>query len=106
MTEAKIDDLLNAANVVERSGLTVAGRALQKHGERLGSLFPKPKGNPQAINEQASTLVVGILTHSKRTITKRHHARFGNVVEIYAPNGQGIRYDSHNHFIGFIEKGE
>jgi hypothetical protein len=70
----------------------------------LGSLFPKPKGNPEAINQQASAIVEEILGNPNSTVTQRHHARFGEITEIYAPNGQGIRYDSQNHFIGFIEK--
>jgi filamentous hemagglutinin len=98
--------LLKAANVLDKSGLTKAGRALQKHGDRLNSLFPKPEGSPQAINKWASAIVEEILKNPKNTITQRHHARFGNITEIYAPNGQGMRYDSQNNFIGFIEKGD
>jgi filamentous hemagglutinin len=98
--------LLNAANILDKGELTKAGRALQKHGERQGSLFPKPVGTPQTINQQASVLVEKILDNPNSTVTRRHHARFGDIVEIYAPNGQGIRYDSQNNFIGFIEKGE
>ncbi len=101
-----MDDLLNAANVVDRGGLTLAGRALQKHGGRTNSLFPKAIGNPQAINEQASSIVNDILNNPEHTQIIRHHARFGDVVEIYAPNGQGLRYDSKNNFVGFIEKGD
>lgn len=98
------DILLNAANVPDRGELTKAGRALQKHGERLSSLFPKPQGNSRAINQQASTIVAEILGDPQRTITQRYHARFGKILDIYDPKGKGIRYDSQNNFIGFIEK--
>jgi len=99
------DILLNAANALDRSELTKAGRALQKHGDRLNSLFPKPQGNPHTINEQALAIVEEILKNPKRSVTVRYHARFGEITEIYAPDGRGIRYDSQNHFIGFIERG-
>ncbi len=95
----------NAANILDKGELTKAGRALQKHGERLGSLFPKPQGNPQAINQQAAIVVVEILENPHSTFIQRHHARFGKIIDIYAPDGRGIRYDSQNNFIGFIEKG-
>jgi len=102
----KMDNiLLNAANAPDRGELTKAGHALQKHGERLNSLFPKPQGNPHTISEQALAIVEDILGNPKRNVTVRYHARFGKITEIYAPNGQGIRYDSKNNFIGFIEKG-
>jgi filamentous hemagglutinin len=100
-----LKELLNSANLPDRGELTKAGRALQKHGERAGSLFPKPQGNPQTINRQAAELIETILKNSQSIMIQRYHARFGNITEIYAPNGQGIRYNSQNHFIGFIEKG-
>jgi filamentous hemagglutinin len=100
------DILLNSANTLDKGEeLTKAGRALQKHGERLGSLFPKPKGNPEVINKQASTIVEEILGNPNSIITQRHHARFGEITDIYAPDGRGIRYDLQNNFIGLIEKG-
>lgn len=51
-------------------------------------------GNPQAINKQASAIASDILNNPKSTQTIRHHARFGKIREIYAPNGQGLRHDS------------
>lgn len=98
-----LDDLLSSANQLDRSELTKAGRALQKHGDHLQSQFPKALGNPTALNQQAEIIVNSILTHPQRTVTQRHHARFGNIIDIYAPNGQGIRYDVSGNFIGFIE---
>jgi len=97
-------DLLKSANQPERNGLTKAGRALQKHGERKNSVFPKPVGNPEALNQQAIDIVNNILTAINKTHTERHHARFGNIIDIYAPNGQGVRYDTFQNFIGFIEQ--
>jgi filamentous hemagglutinin len=106
LTTAEIKILANAANLPDRGDLTVAGRSLQKHGERADSLFPKARGNPQSVNEQACSIVDDILNNPDSTQTVRHHARFGDIKEIYAPDGQGIRYDLKDNFIGFIEKGD
>jgi hypothetical protein len=43
--------MLNAGANPDRGGLTQAGRALQKHGSRPGSVFPPATGNPAAINQ-------------------------------------------------------
>ncbi|MFY0476756.1 hypothetical protein [Achromobacter marplatensis] len=51
-----IDDLSNAGKLLDpadKSGqLSLAGRALQKHGSREGSAFPSVKGSPSEINVQ------------------------------------------------------
>jgi len=105
ISECEINRLLNAANASDKTNLTKAGRALQKHGERTDSLFPKPKGSPQSINEQACMIVEEILRSTDNTIALRYHARFGEIIDIYTMAGRGVRYDSNNNFIGFIEKG-
>ena len=38
-----IQELLASGDLPDRNGLTRAGRALQKHSNRLGSVFEKPK---------------------------------------------------------------
>jgi len=98
-----LDDLLRAAGAAERGGLTVAGRALQKHGGRPGSAFPAARGNPAQINAAGQGIVKDILTSPGSTTTTRHHARFGDVTEIRAPDGRGVRYDANGGFIGFLE---
>lgn len=40
-----INKLLKAGQALDRAGFTKAGRALMKHGNREGSIFPKPSGN-------------------------------------------------------------
>jgi hypothetical protein len=55
------DELLTAANELERGGLTKAGRSLAKHGARPDSAFAQPRGNPQAINQSAHQIVQAIL---------------------------------------------
>jgi hypothetical protein len=98
-----VDDLSRAAAAPDRGGLTAAGRALQKHGGRDGSAFPAARGNPNQINGAGQKIVDDILTNPGSTTTTRHHARFGDVIEIRAPDGRGLRYDADGKFIGFLE---
>jgi filamentous hemagglutinin len=98
-----LEKLSEASRILEGSGLTKAGRALVKHGSRLGSIFPKPTGNADVINQVAQTVVDDILYNSRKTIIKRYHAHFGKILEIKAPDGRGIRFDSNGNFIGFLE---
>ena len=98
-----LDDLSRAAGALDRGGLSAAGRQLQKHGSRPGSAFPGARGNPSAINQQGQQIVDDILTTPGTTTISRHHARFGDVTEIHAPDGRGLRYGSDGRFLGFLE---
>lgn len=98
------ETLLSAGNAADRGGLTAAGRALQKHGSRPGSIFPKVSGNSVALNQQGESVLKNIITNPSVTSTTRYHARFGNVIEYRIPGGQGARFSSDGtKFIGFIE---
>ncbi|MFA5306768.1 MAG: hypothetical protein WC365_04940 [Candidatus Babeliales bacterium] len=100
----KIDKLLKAGNTLDRGGLTAAGRALQKHGSRQGSVFPKATGNTKAINTQGETILKEILTNPNTAPVIRHHARFGDILEYKTSEGKGARFSSNGEtFIGFIE---
>ncbi len=92
-----------SAGADDKGGLTKAGRALQKHGSRLGSSFLQAKGNPSDINRQAQNIVDNILNNPDSKITRRHHPRFGDIIEIKSSDGHGIRYDGYGNFIGFLE---
>ena len=98
-----VSDLSDAAKVPDssdRSGeLTSAGRALQKHGGRDSSAFPTAKGNPAAINEQGQTIVDQILNDPGSTVIQRNTGRFGDVIDITAPDGRGLRYSVDGNFI-------
>jgi stage V sporulation protein SpoVS len=102
-TRGGLDALSKAAGAADRGGLTAAGRALAKHGGRPGSAFPTPKGNPAQINRAGQDIVDDILTSPGSTTVTRHHARYGNVTEVRAPDGRGVRYDSGGNFMGFLE---
>jgi hypothetical protein len=96
--------LMQAGSTLDRGGLTTAGRALQKHGGRLGSAFPKTSGTPAAINAQGETALRSIVENPNATRVIRHHARFGEVLEVKIPSGAGARFSSDgSKFIGFIE---
>lgn len=95
---------MKAANAPSKGGLTAVGRALQKHGSRQGSLFPKATGNAASINSQGQTVLKNIINNPNATTVTRHHARFGNIMEIKIPNGQGARFSADGKtFHGFIE---
>jgi hypothetical protein len=103
----KIRDLSDAAKAPDpsdRSGeLTGAGRALQKHGGRDDSVFPAVKGNPAAINKQGQMVVDDILNNPESTMTRRDTGRFGNVIDITAPDGRGVRFSADGKFITLLE---
>jgi len=99
-----LDDLRKATFVPDRGGLlTRAGRALQKHGERTVTAFPKPKGNEAALNKTAQDIVDDILTHPSSKIVTRTQGRYGEVIDIIAPDRRGLRFDKNGNFIGFLE---
>ncbi|TFY88592.1 hypothetical protein DYL61_23945 [Pseudomonas nabeulensis] len=102
-----IDDLSNAGKLLDpadKSGqLSLAGRALQKHGSREGSAFPSVKGSPSEINAQAQKIADEILNNPAATATYKDTGRFGKVMDVIAPDGRGLRYDSKGKFIGLLE---
>jgi len=102
-----IDDLSNAGKLLDpadKSGqLSLAGRALQKHGSREGSAFPSVKGSPSEINAQGQKIADEILSNPATTVTYKDTGRFGKVMDVIAPDGRGLRYDSNGKFIGLLE---
>jgi len=75
---------------------------LQKHGNREGSTFPSAQGNPGTVNEQAQQIVQEILNDPATTAVQRNTGRFGQVTDIVAPDGRGLRYDANGKLIGFF----
>jgi len=99
-----VSGLLKVGNALDKGGFTAVGKALQKHGSRTGSIFPKATGNASEINAQGEAVLNGILTNPNVTSVTRHHARFGNVLEYKIPGGQGARFSGDGKtFIGFLE---
>ncbi len=100
----ELSDAAKLPDASDKSGeLSAAGRALQKHGGRESSAFPSVKGNPAAINEQGQKIVDGILNDPGRSIVQRETGRFGNVIDVIASDGRGVRYSYDGKFITFLE---
>ncbi|OGN62286.1 MAG: hypothetical protein A3F40_02055 [Chlamydiae bacterium RIFCSPHIGHO2_12_FULL_27_8] len=94
-----VEKLAEAGKVLDRGGLTKAGRALSKHGGREGSVFPKSHGNPTQINIQGQKILEEILNHPKKIIYQD-----GNIgYEIFIPDGKGAYFKSDGSLRGFIE---
>ena len=79
--------------------MTKAGRALQKHGSRPGSVFPKATGNSVSKNMQGQYHLDDILTHPKGYSKPN---RLGGI-DYYRPDGSGVRFYSNDQFRGFLE---
>ncbi|MBN8481240.1 MAG: RHS repeat-associated core domain-containing protein [Xanthomonadales bacterium] len=93
-----LDDLSRAASAADRNGLTAAGRALQKHGGRAGSAFPQVSGHGN-LNRVGQSVVDDILmTPGANHVSNR----FGGI-DVMAPDGRGVRYDSNGNLMGFLE---
>ncbi|UQX88699.1 hypothetical protein M6D93_01545 [Jatrophihabitans telluris] len=90
--------LESSANAIDRNGLTRAGRALQKHGDRPGSVFPRSVGSAEARNAQGLGQVNAILNDPNRTVDV-----LDKVINIYGSNGAGVRYSVGGDFMGFLE---
>lgn len=95
--------LEEAGRVLDRAGFTKAGRNLMKHGYRENSIFPKPTGNADKVNEHGQKILEKILNHPEREVTHKHSKLLGEVVDIHAPGIGGVRYNTSGEFIGFLE---
>ena len=98
-----MDDLLRAGSAADRNGLSAAGRALQKHGNRPGSAFPPTSGRASAINEAGQAELAKILGAKGSTFNAGYSSRYGNYVDVLTPSGKGARFSSSGDFIGYLE---
>ncbi|TDT00501.1 hypothetical protein [Erwinia rhapontici] len=85
---------------VKSGNLTVAGRALQKHGSRPDSAFPVARGAPAKMNEQGKKILDSIIKSPSTTVKEGN--RFGGF-DIISADGKGSRFDSNGSFRGFLE---
>ena len=97
---SRIDDLLNAGKQADKNGLTRAGRALQKHGDRTNSAFPKSCGNAASRNKQGQDILEGILKGGNQSKVPN---RFGGKDIYNNLTGRGARFDGTGKFKGFLE---
>ncbi|MBS0655625.1 MAG: hypothetical protein JSR46_07605, partial [Verrucomicrobia bacterium] len=94
-----LDRLSAAGQAMDRGGLTRAGRALEKHGGRPNSVFPKPTGTLLDKNIGGQNCLNDILTHPNGYIKSN---RFGGV-NYYKPDGSGACFCKDGTFRGFLE---
>lgn len=95
------NNLIRAGNAIDRAGFTRVGRGLMKHGNREGSVFPKPFGNSAEMNKRGQMILEEILHDPKRTILKNNRGG----IEIYSQSGRGAYFREDGTFRGFIEYG-
>jgi RHS repeat-associated protein len=91
--------LSKAGQALDRGGLTRAGRALEKHGGRPGSVFSRATGNVAAKNAQGQAALDDILGNVGRTSPNK----FGGLDYFGGSRGGGARFDAQGNFIGFLE---
>lgn len=89
----------------DRAGYTKAGRSSMKHGYREGrTVFEKPVGNPEQINEHGQKVLEKILNHPEKKIVQYTHKIHGAVIEIEAPEIGGVRFTGDGgEMMGFLE---
>ena len=96
------DDLSRAASVADRNGLTAAGRAAQKHGNRSGSGFPlSPDRTASGYNQFGQQLVDDLLTAPNTAVRSYVHPSYGQVTEYIGPQ-YGARWGPNGEFLGFL----
>jgi hypothetical protein len=89
-----------AGKVLDRAGFTKAGRGLMKHGNREGSVFPRPLGNTSEMNKRGQAILEEILNDP---YNKVYQLEDGSI-KIYSSNGRGAFYKKDGTFRGFIEE--
>ena len=70
-----------------------------KHGNREGSVFPKPLGNPAEMNKRGQMILEEILNDSKNNVYQFSDGS----LKVYSPNGRGASFRKDGSFKGFIE---
>ena len=75
-------------------------RALDKHGSRPGSPFPKPTGNPASKNIQGRHHLDDILTDPMGKIKYNESGS----VQIYSSDGREAYFNPDDTFRGFLDK--
>nr|WP_158546459.1 RHS repeat-associated core domain-containing protein [Pseudomonas sp. RW407] len=97
-----VNDLTaSAMSTVNKEGLTASARALTKHaaGQRTTGTFPRLSGGIEKQNSIAQIVVGEILNNPKSTFSNL--SRGG--LEVRAPDGRGLRYNSDGSFSGFLD---
>ncbi len=97
-----LQSLSDAGRVPDRNGLTAAGRAAQKHGNRPGDFSLPESKKASSYNEFGQNMLDELLT-APNTATRRYvHRSYGPVIEYHGPS-YGARFDAATgRFVGFL----
>ena len=94
-----VEDLLRSATTPGKDAVSPIARAVDTHTRcnEEASIRRARTG------EHPRTLVKDILMNCGSTFTKTTKARFGEVVEVVAPDGRGLRFGKRGRFIGLLD---
>lgn len=99
-----IGEMSHAGTFHDRGRFSQAGRAFEKHGQRIDTVFPRPKGTIHQKNMEGQKILDEILNHPNKKIVKEPHLNFGEVLDIWHPKGYGVRFTKDGKkMIGFLE---
>ncbi len=96
-------NLLSRATATSEGAVSPITRAIQKHATREGSAFRSVSGNLAARNAAGRAVADEILGNAGTTFNQRTTGRFGQVLDVVAPDGRGLRFGSDGKFIGLLE---
>lgn len=103
---ASIGEMNHAGTFHDRGGLTKAGRALDKHGQRPDMVFPKAMGNIHEKNMQGQKVLDEILKHPDKQVffKKVESLNYEECIDIWHPDGYGARFTKDGKkMIGFLD---
>jgi hypothetical protein len=98
-----LDDFAISGQALDRNGLTFAGRALQKHFRRPGTVFTTPDMKASTLNSRGQLYLEDILTHPNTTKVTWPHPKYGQVTEFRNKTFGGVRYDANGNMMGFLD---
>ena len=100
-----IGKLSETGTFPDRGGLTKAGRAFEKHGQRSDTVFPRPRGTVHEKNVEGQRTLDEILNHSDRQVyfKKVKSLNYEECIDIKLPDGRGVRFTKDGkEMIGFL----
>ena len=92
--------MARAGMELDRNGLTRAGRALQKHGDRAGTAFPRSTGSATQRNMQGQKVLQEILRSPRQAIWTD---KVGRLEIRDLRTGRGVRFNRDGSLSGFRE---
>jgi filamentous hemagglutinin len=94
-------ELLDQGNKADKNKMTRAGRALQKHSSREGTVYEKPTSTkPADYNKAGQAELKKILESEGRQVKPN---KYGGKDYTDPSSGKGARFDKDGSFKGFLE---